>query len=258
MKNKQKKKRLYERYQCQFTRLTAIEQMWLNMAPVGREFGSKDYERWRLLDNLDFAVTQGEIVPGEILLKEFILPRGLTVEQVAGSLGLPLSRMMDLVHGSHPITNDIAVHLGSFFDMDAGFWLNLQADYDKRMKVAMKGSLFDTLYDRYPLMFPQRPIRLGIACGEGWFTLVDNLCKLIQQYIDQNDAQQIIVEQIKEKFGKLRFYYRNGDTQIGQLVNAAKDKSITICEVCGGIGSLNPNERIWWRTRCEKHVDTRV
>lgn len=64
-----------------------------------------------------------EIHPGEILLKEFVEPIGLTLDQLAASLGWPLSLMNDFIQGSQSMTDDMAGSLGQFFSMDAQFWL---------------------------------------------------------------------------------------------------------------------------------------
>jgi addiction module HigA family antidote len=73
------------------------------------------------------------IRPGEILLKEFMEPNSISPQQIAISLGWPINRMTDLVQGSQPITEDIALGLGLFFKIDAQFWRNLQIDYDRRV-----------------------------------------------------------------------------------------------------------------------------
>lgn len=122
----------------------------------------------------------------------------------------------------------------------------------------MKSHLFDTLYDKYPRMFQQQPIDCGITCGAGWLNLVDGLCSSIEQYHADSGAPPIAVQQIKEKFGELRFYYTGGDAQVRALVTAAKEVSITICEVCGVSGSAIQNDQGWWRTRCGDHVATRA
>jgi len=50
MKSKNYKRRLYGRLIQQAHERTAEEQAWLEIAPVGREFGSKDYEQLLELD----------------------------------------------------------------------------------------------------------------------------------------------------------------------------------------------------------------
>jgi hypothetical protein len=41
------------------------------------------------------------------------------------------------------------------------------------------------------------------------------------------------IDQIKEKFGGLRFYYSGGDDEISGMVNLAENMSYGICETCG-------------------------
>jgi hypothetical protein len=52
MKNRLKKRQICERYPTRYARWTAEDRAWLDIAPVGREFGSKDYERLSQLDAL--------------------------------------------------------------------------------------------------------------------------------------------------------------------------------------------------------------
>lgn len=70
--------------------------------------------------------------PGTILLQEFIEPMGLTQKAVAEAAGIPYVRFNELIHGKRRITGEYALRLGYFFNMEAQFWINLQADYDLR------------------------------------------------------------------------------------------------------------------------------
>jgi addiction module HigA family antidote len=74
-----------------------------------------------------------EIHPGEILSEEFIKPMGITNARLAGDLDVPTSRISEIVNKRRPITVDTAMRLAVFFNMEARFWLNLQAEYDVRM-----------------------------------------------------------------------------------------------------------------------------
>jgi len=60
---------------------------------------------------------------------------------------------------------------------------------------------------------------------------------------------QVTLDQVKEKFGTLRFYYSGGDDYISGMVTLAEAMSGTTCEGCG-----NPGERRgggWVHTYCE-------
>ncbi|MDL2226629.1 HigA family addiction module antidote protein [Deltaproteobacteria bacterium OttesenSCG-928-M10] len=70
------------------------------------------------------------IHPGEILREEFLLPLGVSANQLALELRVPVSRIYDLVHERRGITPDTAARLGRFFGTTAHFWMNLQNTYD--------------------------------------------------------------------------------------------------------------------------------
>ena len=74
-----------------------------------------------------------EIRPGEILLKDFLEPMGLTASQLARDIDVPPSRITDIVKNGRPITMDTAVRLGLYFKMSTEFWVNLQRGYDLRI-----------------------------------------------------------------------------------------------------------------------------
>ena len=68
--------------------------------------------------------------PGEILLKEFIKPLGLSQTRLGRDLGVSPRRINEIVHGKRSLTADTALRLSRFFGTSAEFWLGLQADYD--------------------------------------------------------------------------------------------------------------------------------
>lgn len=74
-----------------------------------------------------------EIHPGEILIEEFIKPMGLTNARLASDIGVPTSRISEIVNGKRSITVNTAVRLGVYFKMEPHFLLNLQAEYDVRI-----------------------------------------------------------------------------------------------------------------------------
>ena len=68
--------------------------------------------------------------PGEILLKDFLGPMGISQYRLAKSISVPPRRINEIVHGKRAITADTALRLGAFFRMEEQFWLNLQTHYD--------------------------------------------------------------------------------------------------------------------------------
>ena len=79
---------------------------------------------------------RAEIHPGEILLEDFMKPMGISARQLAADIDVSPSRINELVQGNCPITADMALRLGTFFKMESNFWVNLQAEYDRRVTFA--------------------------------------------------------------------------------------------------------------------------
>ena len=67
--------------------------------------------------------------PGEILLKDFLEPLGLSQYRLAKALSVPPRRINEIVLGKRAITADTALRLARFFGTSDRFWLNLQDAY---------------------------------------------------------------------------------------------------------------------------------
>lgn len=61
----------------------------------------------------------------------------------------------------------------------------------------------------------------------------------------------VVVQQIKEKFGGLRFYYDCGDEHISGMVTMAETWAGRACETCGNKGERRSGG--WMRTLCDTH-----
>lgn len=157
----------------------------------------------------------------------------------------------------------------------------------------MRKELDEKLCNDYPLIFRDRnedPSKTcmywGFECSDGWYNIINRLCRSIQGHIDHSYTQiewdkkwnenvnnpdyewnafvpreervipepveQVIAVQVKEKFGGLRFYYRGGDDYIRGLVRMADEMSYVTCEICGNSGKVR-NEG-WVRTLCDDHA----
>jgi antitoxin HigA-1 len=71
--------------------------------------------------------------PGEILLEEFLKPMDITPYRLAKSIGIPQTRIGEIIAGRRSITADTGLRLAKFFGMSEGFWTGLQDDYDRAM-----------------------------------------------------------------------------------------------------------------------------
>jgi hypothetical protein len=90
----------------------------------------------------------------------------------------------------------------------------------------------------------------GIECGNGWLPLINDLCT----ELDLMCPDQITAQQVKEKFGMLRFYIKydgDGSWKFPQsIISKYENRSATICEYCGRHGSLNDNG--WIKCLCDE------
>ena len=130
----------------------------------------------------------------------------------------------------------------------------------------MTPELAKKLYDKHGAVFkfektdpasPTNFFMFGIECGDGWYDILNHLLFCISAH--QKDAKKhnpdyvdIEIQQIKEKFGTLRFYYSGGDDYIEGLVRLAEAMTETTCEVCGNKGKYTDTG--WIRTLCDEHA----
>ncbi len=68
--------------------------------------------------------------PGEMLLMEFLQPRGITQVAAAAAMGMPPNRINELIRGKRGITASSALKLSRFLDTTPEFWMNLQAKWE--------------------------------------------------------------------------------------------------------------------------------
>jgi len=73
------------------------------------------------------------IHPGEILAEEFMAPYGLSANALAKLLGVPVTRISDIVRGRRGVSADTALRLARYFGTSPDLWLGLQAEYDLRV-----------------------------------------------------------------------------------------------------------------------------
>ncbi len=68
--------------------------------------------------------------PGEMLLREFLEPIGMSQAELARRLNIPPNRVNELIKGKRGITPNTAFRLAEFFDTAPQFWMNLQTACD--------------------------------------------------------------------------------------------------------------------------------
>ena len=126
----------------------------------------------------------------------------------------------------------------------------------------MKKELQDKLFKEFDYMFRKRNLDMsqtcmcwGIETADGWFDLLYDLCTRIQVHINRHqELKEFSVEQVKEKFGTLRFYTNNSDETIDKLIDEAEVKSGITCETCGKPGKIK-STRGWLSCTCEECME---
>lgn len=70
------------------------------------------------------------IHPGEVLMEEFLKPLEITAYRLSKDLGIPQTRISEILKGRRRISADTALRLSKYFGNSAKFWLGLQDDFD--------------------------------------------------------------------------------------------------------------------------------
>ncbi|MFC4761762.1 hypothetical protein [Dyella koreensis] len=87
-------------------------------------------------------------------------------------------------------------------------------------------------------------------CGDGWIEVVHAVSRRIVAHAEEQGLY-IVIHQVREEFGVLRFRMEGADAVIFRLLENAEMVSAGICEVCGAPGMLFTHGG--WRVRCDLH-----
>jgi hypothetical protein len=101
--------------------------------------------------------------------------------------------------------------------------------------------------------------KVAFEFHDGWTNLIYELGKDITELCELTNCELPMIQQIKEKFGTLRFYYNTLNSQylkiveksISALVRQAESKSANVCEICGKYGETRTNGIVF--TSCDEH-----
>lgn len=93
----------------------------------------------------------------------------------------------------------------------------------------MAPELDEALCARYPLIFAERygdPAATAMCWGfevdDGWFTLIDVLCRELQRETDERGAPQVVATQVKQKAGTLRFHVASASDRQQAMIELAQ------------------------------------
>ena len=85
------------------------------------------------------------IHPGEVLQEEFLMPLNISAYRLSKDIGIPQTRVSEIIKRRRRITADTALRLSYYFGTSAKFWLGLQDDYDLEEEVRAKKSELESI-----------------------------------------------------------------------------------------------------------------
>lgn len=116
----------------------------------------------------------------------------------------------------------------------------------------MKQELTDKIIEKCPQLFANLK---HIEASDGWYDLIRTTAICIEQELKNLPLElqgQVLAQQVKSKFGGLRFYISKSTPHILGIISMAEAFSYKLCEKCGAPASTN-NDGGWIRTLCENH-----
>lgn len=112
-----------------------------------------------------------------------------------------------------------------------------------------EGATFEDFQKAFPRLYSN--VRCGFQCPEGW-------CDIVWRLSEQLEPLGVQCDQVKEKFGGLRFYTRGtedpNDKCIDDLIRAAEHEAARTCDICGKPGQIGKWTEHYVRAMCPEHT----
>jgi len=102
-------------------------------ASYGRALAQSTSRSWTTTEGINMARLINRmrpVHPGEVLREDYLAPLGLSVNALSVALGVPATRIHEIVKERRAVTADTAARLAKYFGGDAASWLVMQANYD--------------------------------------------------------------------------------------------------------------------------------
>ena len=99
--------------------------------------------------------------PGEMLLKEFLEPLGVSQVDAAARMKIPFQRLNAIVNGRRAVSAETALLLEALTRWDAEIWMRLQAKWDLWHAAKARGSRFKVEALPRRAKSPDRPANTG-------------------------------------------------------------------------------------------------
>jgi antitoxin HigA-1 len=76
------------------------------------------------------------------------MPLGLSAYKLSKDIGIPQTRISEILKGNRRLTADTALRLSKYFGNSAKFWLGLQNDFDTEEEEQIKSKELESI-ERY-------------------------------------------------------------------------------------------------------------
>lgn len=113
----------------------------------------------------------------------------------------------------------------------------------------MKLELSKKLSEKYSHLFRKA---FYFECGDGWYDLIDALGKKLDPLCAEL-GDSFFADQVKKKYGGMRFYMNDSNDKMDDLISEAEKKSFSICHSCGSKSTTQAN--VWEAPLCAKCLE---
>ena len=79
-------------------------------------------------------------------MEEFLIPLEISAYRLSKDIGIPQTRISEILKGKRRVTADTALRLSQYFGNSAKFWLGLQDDYDLEEGMQIKRDSIDSIH----------------------------------------------------------------------------------------------------------------
>jgi hypothetical protein len=107
--------------------------------------------------------------------------------------------------------------------------------------------MWDEIVAKCPKLYQRG---MDFECGDGWQKIVRHLSFQIEKVLEKTDRTDMFAVQVKEKYGRLRFYMSQETREIQELISDTEALSTQTCELCGYFAKMRGS--IVCQVRCDK------
>jgi len=117
------------------------------------------------------------ILPGETLI-DLLEEKGMTQAELAERMGRPLKTINEIIKGKTSITPETAIQLEGVFSVPAGFWMNLESNYQVAL---VRFNFEEKLKEEYQIA-EKYPYKEMVKLG--WISAVSDSKEVVQSLLN--------------------------------------------------------------------------